>query len=84
MAGSNQVDSIDINTRLTSIISLTDHKDYIPLTRAFLDVIKDIFGVQQVNLYEVYGADENKSTDDLLLKDVLDILSKPISFYERI
>ena len=40
--------------------------------------------MQQVNLYEVYGADENKSTDDLLLKDVLDILSKPISFYERI
>ena len=84
LAGSKQVDSIDINTKLTSIISLTDHKDYIPLTRAFLDEIKSILGVQQVNLYEVYGSDENKSTCDLLLKDVLDILSKPIAFYERI
>jgi len=81
---SSQTDSVEMNTRLTAIIGLTEYKDYIPLTHAFLDAIKSIIGVQQVNLYEVYGGEQNKSTDELLLKDVLDILSKPISFYERV
>ncbi len=81
---SDQICLIDIDTRLTSIIELTEHKDYIALTNTFLDRLRSVQGVRKVNLYEVYGFADNISTNNLLLKDVLDILSAPIPFYERI
>ncbi len=79
-----QTDLIDNETRLMSIVALTGNKDYFLLTHAFLGCLKKIQGINSVNLYEVYEDPDNKSTNKLLLKDVLDILSTPIPFYQRV
>ncbi|MEE9339192.1 MAG: GGDEF domain-containing protein [Methylococcaceae bacterium] len=79
-----QTDLIDNETRLMSIVDLTGNKDYFLLTHAFLECLKKIQGINSVNLYEVYENPDNKSTNKLLLKDVLDILSTPIPFYQRV
>jgi diguanylate cyclase (GGDEF)-like protein len=79
-----QTDLIDNEIRLKSIIDLTANKDYVLLTCTFIKKLKNIQGIHKVNLYEVYGDTDNKSTNKLLLKDVLDILSTPIPFYQRV
>ncbi|MCF6203131.1 MAG: diguanylate cyclase [Methylococcaceae bacterium] len=75
---------VDNETKLKSIIDLTANKDYVLLTRTLIKKLKNIQGVHKVNLYEVYGNIDNKSTKKLLLKDVLDILSTLIPFYQRV
>lgn len=80
----NQKGLVDNETRLKSIIDLTENKDYFLLTRTFIKKLKNIQGINKANLYEVYGEPNNKYTNRLLLKDVLDILSTPIPFYQRV
>ena len=80
----DQTNQIDTNAWLRSVIKLTEYKDYVPLTLAFLEKLKSIPGLRQINIYEVYGAEDENSTDALILKDVLGLLNTPIPYYERI
>ncbi len=80
----NNLTAIDNAAWLTSIIELTEYKDYIPLTVAFIEKLNSIFGVQQANIYEVYGGGDIGAVDKLMLKDVTNILSEPVPFYKII
>jgi hypothetical protein len=83
-AKNDQTCRIDTIVWLRSVIKLTEHKDYVPLTYAFIEKLNSISGVHKINVYEVYGADDEELTDALILKDVLELLSEPLPFYERI
>ncbi len=80
----NNLTPIDNAVWLKSIIELTEYKDYILLTAAFLEKLNSIFGVHQTNIHEVYGTGDVDSADKLMLKDVTNILSEPVPFYEKI
>lgn len=80
----NNLTPIDNAVWLTSIIELTEYKDYILLTAAFLEKLNSIPGVQHANIYEVYGEEDIDSADKLMLKDVTNILSEPVPFYKVI
>lgn len=83
-AKNNQINPLDTTLRLKSIIKLTEHKDYVCLSHAFIKQIKNIPGIEKVNIYEVYKTTNNKPTETSLLKDVLDLLTAPILYSERI
>lgn len=81
---SEQLPVINSDICMASIIELTAYRHYIPLTRAFLKHLNHISGVQKSNVYEVLGNSVDKLTDASLLKNVLEILSLPAPFYEKI
>lgn len=80
----NQINPTDTTLWLKSVIKLTEHKDYVRLSHAFIKQIKSIVGVKKVNIYEVYNTVNQQPIKSSILKDVLDLLTAPILYSERI
>jgi len=74
--------------RLISAFELTRHKDYVSLTRCFISYLHKIPVEIAAHVYEVYGRDnletENSKNEQLILKEVINILNKPFPIKDGI
>ncbi len=74
---------IEDSVWLSSMLELTEHKEYVPLTRALLKKIKNLPGVLSVDVFEIYGSDQHTS-EISVLKNIKNILGKPVPSQEKI